>query len=84
MFLRKITVNDGIGAAIGDVAEEDGLKVTSSEGMVSFLSDIERDVEVFNLQGMRVALLNLEAGVRSSLSLPSGIYIVAGVKIVVK
>lgn len=84
MFLRKITVKDGIGAGIGDVAEKGGLKVTSSEGTVSFLSDIEREVEVFNLQGMRVALLNLEAGVGSSLSLPSGIYIAAGVKIVVK
>ena len=52
--------------------------------MISFLSDIEREVEVFNLQGMRVALLNLEAGVGSSLSLPSGIYIAAGVKVVVK
>ncbi len=38
MFLRKITVKDSTGSGIDTVAGTDGLKVTSSEGALSFLS----------------------------------------------
>ena len=84
MFLRKITVKDSTGSGIDTVAGTDGLKVTSSEGALSFLSDTEREVEVYNLQGMHVAGLKLSAGVEAAVSLPAGVYIAAGMKVIVK
>ena len=62
-----------------------GLQIsTAGKGMLSIRADKQQAVNIYNLSGQTVRSLQLQAGISTSISLPSGIYLVGNKKVMVK
>lgn len=58
--------------------------IRGGKGEIVILSDTSKRLSVYNLNGQKVADVQVEAGVQQNLPLTSGLYVVDGKKIVVK
>lgn len=76
----KIGTDDSSAIVAVAAVEADGLGISREGRIMVITSDRARKLAIFDLSGRCVASLWLEAG-RNTVELPSGIYLVAGVKI---
>lgn len=59
------------------------LTVQGGPGCMMLMSEMPRQVGVYNLQGQCIKYVAVEAGQQQNISLPSGIYVVEGKKVIV-
>lgn len=59
------------------------LTVQGGHGCMMLMSEMPRKVGIYNLQGQCIKYVAVEAGQQQNISLPSGIYVVEGEKVVV-
>ena len=59
------------------------LTVQGGHGCMTLMSEMPRKVGIYNLQGQCVKHVAVEAGQQQNISLPSGIYVVEGKKVIV-
>lgn len=59
------------------------LTVQGGHGCMTLMSEMPRKVGIYNLQGQCVKYVAVEAGQQQNISLPSGIYVVEGKKVIV-
>lgn len=60
-----------------------GLSVQGGHGCMTLMSEMPRQVGIYNLQGQCIQYVAVEAGQQQNISLPSGIYVVEGKKVIV-
>lgn len=63
--------------------KDNGLTVQGGHGCMTLMSEMPRKVGIYNLQGQCVKHVAVEAGQQQNISLPSGIYVVEGKKVIV-
>lgn len=63
--------------------KDNGLTVQGGHGCMMLMSEKPRQVGIYNLQGQCVKYVAVEAGQQQNISLPSGIYVVEGKKVIV-
>lgn len=63
--------------------KDNGLTVQGGPGCMVLMSEMPRKVGIYNLQGQCVKHVAVEAGQQQNISLPSGIYVVEGKKVIV-
>lgn len=73
----------GIGLPTGKTAD-DGLVFSAQEGRLSIRANRDLRVSIRNISGQTVNVSSLRPGESRSVALPSGIYVVNGVKVMVK
>lgn len=59
------------------------LTVQGGHGCMMLMSEMPRQVGIYNLQGQCIQYVAVEAGQQQNISLPSGIYVVEGKKVIV-
>lgn len=59
------------------------LTVQGGHGCMMLMSEMPRQVGIYNLQGQCIQYVAVEAGQQQDISLPSGIYVVEGKKVIV-
>lgn len=59
------------------------LTVQGGHGCMMLMSEMPRQVGIYNLQGQCIKYVAVEAGQQQNISLPSGIYVVEGKKVIV-
>lgn len=64
-------------------ASGNSLTVQGGHGCMMLMSEMPRQVGIYNLQGQCVKHVAVEAGQQQNISLPSGIYVVEGKKVIV-
>ena len=69
---------------IGEVTEKPDMAVIAGNGSLTFATTTDRQVQVFSTDGTTVNRLSMKAGETRTITLPAGIYIVNGKKIIVK
>ena len=67
---------------ISDISLNKGIYGGNGEIIIS--SDRSQIIKIFNLSGQKVTSVAVRAGERLTIPVPSGIYIVNGVKVIVK
>lgn len=65
------------------LASGNSLTVQGGHGCMMLMSEMPRQVGVYNLQGQCIKYVAVEAGQQQNISLPSGIYVVEGKKVIV-
>ena len=60
-----------------------GIEIKNANGAITMKSNNARHLNIYHISGSKVCDLNLSANIPTTISLPSGIYIVNGRKIVV-
>lgn len=63
--------------------KDNDLTVQGGHGCMMLMSEMPRQVGIYNLQGQCVKYVAVEAGQQQNISLPSGIYVVEGKKVIV-
>lgn len=63
--------------------KDNGLTVQGGHGCMMLMSEMPRQVGIYNLQGQCIQYVAVEAGQQQDISLPSGIYVVEGKKVIV-
>jgi hypothetical protein len=76
--------NDNVSTGITDLNEKPDMSITSGYGTITIESSMNKTVNLYGLNGMKIKEANLKAGEARTLSVPAGIYVVNGVKIIVK
>ena len=69
---------------IGEVTEKPDMAVIAGNGSLTFATTTDRQVQVFSTDGTTVNRLSMKAGETRTITLPAGVYIVNGKKIIVK
>ena len=69
---------------ISSLTRNADLMVTAGKGTITLASTIDQDVRVNSLNGMLINNACLQSGEMRTINVPSGIYVVNGVKIIVK
>lgn len=64
-------------------ASGNSLIVQGGHGCMMLMSEMPRQVGIYNLQGQCIKYVAVEAGQQQNISLPSGIYVVEGKKVIV-
>lgn len=64
-------------------ASGNNLTVQGGHGCMMLMSEMPRQVGIYNLQGQCIQYVAVEAGQQQNISLPSGIYVVEGKKVIV-
>ena len=80
MFSYGVEETDGV----SDIAKRIDLAVQSGKGYVRITAGKDANVRVSTLNGMQMAKEQMYAGDTRTINLPSGIYIINGMKIIVK
>ena len=82
-----IIFDEGMGDTpdgINSLTRNADLMVTAGKGTITMASTIDQDVRVNSLNGMLINNACLQSGEMRTINVPSGIYVVNGVKIIVK
>lgn len=69
---------------IGEVTEKPDMAIIAGTGSLTFATTTDRQIQVFNTDGTTVNRLSMKAGETRTITLPAGVYIVNGKKIIVK
>ena len=69
---------------INSLTRNADLMVTAGKGTITLASTIDQDVRVNSLNGILINNACLQSGEMRTINVPSGIYVVNGVKIIVK
>lgn len=65
------------------MASDNGLTVQGGQGCMVLVSDLAKNVGVYNIQGQCIKRVAVKDGQQQNVSLPSGIYVVEGKKVIV-
>lgn len=84
MFIRNIRLDAEVSGVQTTVAATPGLTVTTARGELTVLADADRKAEIYNAAGIHIASCDLKAGQSETIALPAGIYVVAGIKVIVR
>ncbi len=78
--------SDGSGEATGitELENRPDLAVSAGQGSITITSTKDRHINVIATNGMNAASVNVKAGDSTTVHVPAGLYIVNGVKIIVK
>ena len=78
--------NDEMGDTNGitDVQRDADLAIIPGKGTITIMARADKDVTVHAVNGQTVDKCNLNAGETRTVSVPAGIYVINGVKMVVK
>ena len=79
--------NEGLGdtpTGISSLNANPDLKVVPGNGVITMTSAIEQNVRVNSTSGVLVSNAKLQAGETQTINVPAGIYVINGVKIIVK
>lgn len=82
-----IIFDEGMGDTpdgINSLTRRADLMVTAGKGTITMASTIDQDVRVNSLNGMLINNVSLQSGEMHTINVPTGIYVVNGVKIIVK
>ncbi len=58
--------------------------IKGGKGTITISSAIDNNVKIYNTSGMHFMDVNMQAGETKTVNIPAGIYVVNGVKIIVK
>ena len=85
-FSTTFEVEDGTAVSIGEVreAQEGRLTVRAEDGVLIIESNTERDIAIYLANGMLVRRVRLTEGQNTIADLKPDIYIVAGMKFVLR
>lgn len=79
--------SEGLGdtpTGINSLGMNPDLKVVPGNGMITLTSTIEQNVSVHSTSGVMVNNTKLQAGETQTINVPAGVYVINGVKIIVK
>jgi hypothetical protein len=85
LYIRNLKISAVSSNAVSDLYVQGGksLEIYGGNGCLTVVSAGDARVDIYNMQGIRVVSVNAEAGTQL-VSLPAGVYIAAGQKVVVK
>ena len=69
---------------INEVAKNADLAIIPGKGEITILAKVDKDVTIHAVNGMTVDKCNLRAGETRTVAIPAGVYVINGVKMVVK
>ena len=78
--------NDEMGGTNGitDVQRDADLAIIPGKGTITIMARADKDVTIHNVRGITVNKCNLRAGDSETINVPAGVYVINGVKMVVK
>ena len=82
-----VIFEEGLGdtpTGINSLGMNPDLKVVPGNGMITLTSTIEQNVSVHSTSGVMVNNTKLQAGETQTINVPAGVYVINGVKIIVK
>lgn len=80
----EIVKPSGIATGLDEVGTKADLMIRSEKGMLVISTSRDQDVNIRSINGVAVKDVNINAGDTKTVGLPSGIYLVNNVKIIVK
>ena len=85
VYLRNLKISGKEVSGVGNIfVAKEGMTVIGGKGMLSVSSDKACKVEVYSLDGAHVATIALRAGEKGAVTLPAGVYVAGGEKVIVK
>ncbi|MBR2249616.1 MAG: hypothetical protein IJ844_03785, partial [Prevotella sp.] len=80
-----VIFDEGIGTPTGitDVTNRPDLIISTGRGVINISARDAQEVNVNAISGMHIARVNVLGGETKSVNVPTGVYIVNGVKIIV-
>lgn len=69
---------------VGEAVVGSDLRIAVEGNMLTVGTDVETEAVVYNVAGVAVATIHLQAGAEQSIELSAGVYIVNGIKVIVK
>ena len=69
---------------ITDVQRDADLAIIPGKGAITIMARADKDVTIHNVRGITVNKCNLRAGDSQTINVPAGVYVINGVKMVVK
>ncbi len=75
---------DGETTGVTNVGEQSDLAVAAGNGSITFTAMSDNHIVLYGVDGTSVVGVNLSAGEAKTIQVPSGIYVINGVKIFVK
>ena len=76
--------DDTTGIGISEVQRNSTLAIIPGDGYITIMAKADSNVAIHTTNGMTVEKCNLRAGETRTVAMPSGIYVINGVKIIVK
>ena len=83
----EIIFGEGIGdtpTGINDVTSRIDTGIKGGKGTITIMSAIDNNVKIYNTSGMNFMNVDMQAGETKTVNVPAGVYVVNGVKIIVK
>ena len=75
---------NGTPTGITDVTKRIDTGIMGGKGTITITSAIDNKVKIYNTSGMHFMNVDMQAGETKTVNIPAGIYVVNGVKIIVK
>ncbi len=76
--------SDGETTGIEDLLTRPNLAVQAGNGSITFAATVDSKVNIYTVTGTLVNNVNIKAGNTETINVPAGMYVVNGVKIIVK
>ena len=76
--------DEDVETGINDIAASGDLSISGGEGCISISAAESATVRIYTLAGQQVKVVSLDSGESASVSVPAGVYIAGGKKIIVK
>lgn len=76
--------DDTTGIGISEVQRNSNLAIIPGDGYITIMAKADSNVAIHTVNGMTVEKCNLRAGETRTVAMPSGIYVINGVKMVVR
>lgn len=70
--------------AVDNIQTASGYSITGGEGEILVRADKKETLAIYGIDGQQVAQVTVDAGTAKSVSVPAGIYVVKGKKVVVR
>ena len=70
--------------AVDNIQTASGYSITGGEGEILVRADKKETLAIYSIDGQQVAQVTVDAGTTKSVSVPAGIYVVKGKKVVVR
>lgn len=84
MVFGDLDENDNSTNGIDEVKKNADLAVIPGKGSITLMAKVDKDVTIYAVSGITVDKCNLKAGDTRTVTVPAGIYVINGVKMIVK
>ena len=75
---------NGESTSISNVINDADLTLTTGKGTITFTANTNQNVAIYSISGIMTYNVHIESGERLTLTIPSGIYIVNGCKVIIR